>query len=216
MVKVLDLKGVWNNLKQFEGVEKTVNGEIDVFEMLPGGGITQITDLDRLEESVARVFQIAEHKTTQKESILEPKELDEVINTFFRRGSTTELFSIKEGATRQDVIDTINSQITDKNKKDFQKAGKKYIQSIVNKAKVISLANQEKETGITIINFTVSGRYTGTTTEDNPESLKRMVAEVKVLVFRIVDKIEQNRLMARARAYSKNDGVIFGVSSGRN
>lgn len=112
MVRVSKLRGVWKNLKQFKGVKETVNGEIDVFEMLPGGGTTQITDLDRLEEGVAEVFQIAEHKTTEKESILQPNELDEVINTFFRRSSTTELFSIKEGITRQDVINTINTGLT--------------------------------------------------------------------------------------------------------
>ena len=67
--------------------------------------------------------------------------------------------------------------------------------AIINKAKTIHLAKQEKETGVTSVNFTVSGRYKGDTTEDNPESLKMIVAEVKVLVFRIVDKIEENRLM---------------------
>lgn len=182
-------------MKQFEGVRETVNGEIDVFEVFPNGGSTQITDLDRLEKSVKGIFLIAEHKTSEKESILEPRELDEFITTFFTRSENTRVLSIKEGVTKQDIIDVLNSRLTAKNQKDFQKARKKYVQSIVNKAKVIYLAKQEKETGIIIVNFTVSGRYTGTTTEDNPESLKKMVAEVKCIVFRIVDKIDQTTLM---------------------
>jgi hypothetical protein len=197
---------------QFEGVKETVNGEIDVFEVFEDGGTTQITDLDRLEERIAGGFQIAEHKATQKESLFSFKELDEIINTFFERDYDSGNLRLKRGATRQNVIDIINNKSNSKQKKDFQRARHKYIQFLVNKAKTIKLTKKEQETGIVSVNLIVSGRYTGSQKDDDPQSLKRKVAEVKVIVFRFAESGEQNHLIPISEHTEKTMQLYIGLA----
>lgn len=167
---------------------------------------------DRLEERIDGGFQIAEHKATQKESLFSFKELDEIINTFFDRDYNSGDLRLKRGVTRQNVIDTVNNKSTSKQKKDFQRARHKYIQSLVNKAKAINLTKKEKETGILTVNFTVSGRYTGAKKDDSPQSLKQIVAEVKVIVFRFAESGEQNYLIPISEHTEKTMQLYIGLA----
>ena len=80
----------------FDAVQETLNGEIKVYEISASGLKIEITDLDRLEKVESGEFQIAEHKSSQKLSLLEPAALDEVMNLFFLEEPTTGDFHLFE------------------------------------------------------------------------------------------------------------------------
>lgn len=64
-----------SSFSPFHGVQETVNGEIKIYEISTSGLKIEITDLDRLEKLENGEFQIAEHKSSEKLSLLDPTAL---------------------------------------------------------------------------------------------------------------------------------------------
>ncbi|NET59786.1 MAG: hypothetical protein F6K47_27645 [Symploca sp. SIO2E6] len=178
------------------GVKETVNGEIEVYKALPdGSGYAQITDLDRLEERIEGVFQIAEHKASSKVSILDRKDLDEVIDKFFQRDASNENLRLKTVFTIQNVIDEINTKVSGKQKKAFFKARRKYIQSLVNKAKAIGAAKADVEAGGANVIIRLNSNYAGLATDKDPASIKFKLTTVRVIVFRNVEEGDKDKMI---------------------
>ncbi|NEP58769.1 MAG: hypothetical protein F6K31_17410 [Symploca sp. SIO2G7] len=183
-------------MTQLPGVKETVNGEIEVYEALPdGSGYAQITDLDRLEERIEGGFQIAEHKASSKVSILDRKDLDEVIDKFFQRDSINGNLHLKTGFTTRNVVDEINTKTSGKQKKAFLKARRKYIQSLVNKAKAISAAKADVAAGGANVIIKLTSNYTGLATDNDPVSLKSKLTTVRIVVFRNVEEGNKEQII---------------------
>lgn len=187
-----------SHFSPFHGVEETVNGEIKIYEISTSGLKMEITDLDRLEKLESGDFQIAEHKSSEKLSLLDPMSLNEVTRLFFLEDSATGELRLKPGVDRLLVYHAIESRFSLKGRKKkargkltkLKRVRKKYIQSIVNKAKAISLVFQERKQGRPKIEIKVNpeGKYVGSATEYSPDVLKSIIATVQVVVFRFVDE----------------------------
>ncbi|MEM7533799.1 MAG: hypothetical protein AAF639_16565 [Chloroflexota bacterium] len=182
----------------FENVAETINGEIKVYEILPSGLSVEITDLDRLEKLLNDEYQIAEHKSTQKLSLLEPALLNEMIQHFCQQNSVTIDIYLNPKFERFEVYDAIEDSLPaqERQKKargkltKLDRARRKYVQSLVNKAKAIHLIHKEGDAGRASVQLDVNplGGYTGPVTESEPDILKSMIADIKRIVFRFVDE----------------------------
>lgn len=205
----------------FDGVQETLNGEIKVYEISASGLKIEITDLDRLEKVESGEFQIAEHKSSQKLSLLEPAALDEVMNLFFLEESTTGDLRLKPGVHRVSVYDAIESRLPPKERKKkkrgkltkLDRARRKYVQSIVNKAKAISLAYQEETLGRPTIELDVNpeGKYSGQATESDANVLKSIIVMVRVVVLRSVDE-DTNTAIAISQHSAKNMQLLIALA----
>lgn len=205
----------------FDGVLETVNGEINVYEILANGFNYQITDLDRLEKLTNGEFQIAEHKSSQKLSLLEPARLNEVTKLFFSEDPATLHLHLKPSVNGFEVYDAIEDRLSAKERQKkargkltkLDRARKKYVLSLVNKAKAISYVSKERKLGKPTVELDVNplGKYTGPTTEGDPDTLKSTITNDQVIVFRCVDE-RWNQSIPLSEHTAKNMQLLIALA----
>lgn len=205
----------------FHGVQETINGEIKIYEISKSGLKIEITDLDRLEKLESGQFQVAEHKSSEKLSLLDPTALNEVTRLFFLEEPATGDLRLKPGVDRLVVYRAIESRLPTKERKKkargkitkLKRARKKYVQSIVNKARAISLVSQERKQGLPKIEIKVNpeGKYTAPATEHDPNVLKSIIVSVQVVVFRFVNE-KTNQAIPISQHTKKNMQLLIALA----